>query len=212
MTSTTAGAGAGAGTPAGIDPVIHALGALGTPVDCAGVRNVPLEGPHVLWLVAGGALDLFAVDAAERGQWHFLGRLEAGTLLLGPVDGPRHTLLSRPSQDCVLRRIALRELYAPPPAYGYEGAYADPYGAAATGNISTPPVPTPLEHAFALGAARGLGALFQTPLDTRPSTDGAVSDDDVLWMPVSPAASSTGPRTARKRRATCWSTARCGSG
>ncbi|MFD7517305.1 NHLP bacteriocin export ABC transporter permease/ATPase subunit [Streptomyces niveus] len=197
MTSTTAGAGAGADTPAGLDPVIHALGALGTPVDCAGVRNVPLEGPHVLWLVAGGALDLFAVDAAERGQWHFLGRLEAGTLLLGPVDGPRHTLLSRPSQDCVLRRIALRELYAPaPPAYGYEGAYADPYGtdpygtdpygAAATGNISTPPVPTPLEHAFALGAARGLGALFQTPLDTRPSTDGAVSDDDVLWMPVSP--------------------------
>lgn len=196
MEATTAGAGAGQGAgqgadTAGVDPVIHALGSLGTPVDCAGVRNVPLEGPHVLWLVVGGALDLFAVDAAERGQWHFLGRLEAGTLLLGPVDGPRHTLLSRPSQDCALRRIALRELYAapPPPAYAYEGAYVDPYAdpyGTAQGGMPAPPVPTPLEHAFALGAARGLGALFQTPLDTRPSTDGAVSDDDVLWMPVSP--------------------------
>lgn len=173
-------------TAAGTDPVTHALGTLGTPVDCAGVRNVPLEGPHVLWLVVGGTLDLFAVDAAQRGQWHFLGRLEAGTLLLGPVEGPRHTLLSRPSQDCALRRIALRELYAPPPpAYGDGYGYADPYGTA-QGAAPAPPVPTPLERAFALGAARGLGALFQTPLDTRPSTDGAVSDDDVLWMPVSP--------------------------
>ncbi|WTK92880.1 NHLP bacteriocin export ABC transporter permease/ATPase subunit [Streptomyces sp. NBC_01508] len=174
--STTAGAGAADGTT-GVDPVVHALGALGSPVDCAGPRNVPLEGPQVLWLVVGGTLDLFAVDTAQRGQWHFLGRLEAGTLLLGPVDGPRHTLLSRPSQDCALRRIALRELYVPPPCDVYVDPCADPYAA---------PVPTPLEHAFALGAARGLGALFQTPLDTRPSTDGAVSDDDVLWMPVSP--------------------------
>ncbi|MFD3521028.1 NHLP bacteriocin export ABC transporter permease/ATPase subunit [Streptomyces sp. NPDC058653] len=191
MASTTPGAGAGttAGGPAGGgDPVIHALGALGTPVDCAGVRNVPLEGPHVLWLVVGGALDLFAVDAVGQGHWHFLGRLEAGTLLLGPVEGPRHTLLSRPSQDCALRRIALRELYAPPPAPAYD-AYDDPYadtGGDTYGGALTPPVPTPLEHAFALGAARGLGALFQTPLDARPPTDGAVSDDDVLWMPVSP--------------------------
>ncbi|MFI6079834.1 NHLP bacteriocin export ABC transporter permease/ATPase subunit [Streptomyces sp. NPDC051217] len=191
MTSTTAGAGTGA--TAGVDPVIHALGALGTPVDCAGVRNVPLEGPHVLWLVVGGTLDLFAVDAVGQGHWHFLGRLEAGTLLLGPVEGPRHTLLSRPSQDCALRRIALRELYAPPPESGdpYAQPYGpDPYGPDAYGaahtSSSAPPVPTALEHAFALGAARGLGALFQTPLDARPSTDGAVSDDDVLWMPVSP--------------------------
>ena len=78
----------------------------------------------MLWLVVGGALDLFAVDAAEQGHWHFLGRLEAGTLLLGPVEGPRHTLLGGRSQDCVLRRIPLRELYRPEysgeyPAYGY---------------------------------------------------------------------------------------------
>ncbi|WP_405793170.1 NHLP bacteriocin export ABC transporter permease/ATPase subunit [Streptomyces sp. NBC_01506] len=186
MTSTTAGPEPEPGTR-GVDPVIHALGALGTPVDCAGLRNVPLEGPQVLWLVVAGTLDLFAVDAEQRGQWHFLGRLEVGTLLLGPVDGPRHTLLSRPSQDCALRRIALRELYAPGPAYddAYAEPYTDPYSDPHTDPYA-PPVPTPLEHAFALGAARGLGALFQTPLDTRPPTEGAVSDDDVLWMPVSP--------------------------
>ncbi|MFK0290212.1 NHLP bacteriocin export ABC transporter permease/ATPase subunit [Streptomyces sp. NPDC090442] len=161
----------------GADAVRHALGALGTPVDCTGLRNVPLEGPHVLWLVTGGTLDLFAVDAAQEGHWHFLGRLEAGTLLLGPVQGPQHTLVGRPSGDCGLRRIALRELPRPdhggdPHAYGYD----TPYGT---------PVATPVEHAFALGTARGLGVLFEAPLDGRPS-DEAVADDDVPWMPVPP--------------------------
>ena len=65
------------------DLVLATLGGLGEPVDCTSVRSLPLEGPHVLWLVAGGALDLFAVDAAQQGRWHFLGRLETGTLLLG---------------------------------------------------------------------------------------------------------------------------------
>nr|WP_234430743.1 NHLP bacteriocin export ABC transporter permease/ATPase subunit [Streptomyces sp. NRRL F-4489] len=149
------------------------MGGLGTPAGPAGHRNLPLEGPHVVWLVTGGTLDLFAVDAAQEGHWHFLGRLEAGTLLLGPVQGPQHTLVGRPSPDCGLRRIALREL--PPPAPGYD----DPYGAAAQ--------PGPLEHAFALGTARGLGVLFEAPLDGRPA-DEAVADDDVLWMPVPPGA------------------------
>ncbi|WP_218780106.1 hypothetical protein, partial [Cellulomonas iranensis] len=108
------------------DAVTHALGGLGTLVDCTGFRSLPLEGPHVLWLVVGGALDLFAVDAAQEGHWHFLGRVETGTLLLGPVDGPLHTLLGRPSQDCRLRRIPLRELRLL--EYGEQGAYASgPY-------------------------------------------------------------------------------------
>ncbi|MFI9586208.1 NHLP bacteriocin export ABC transporter permease/ATPase subunit [Streptomyces sp. NPDC052236] len=150
------------------DPVIHALGGMGVPVHCAGLRSLALEGPQVLWLVAAGALDLFAVDAAQQGHWHFLGRLEAGALLLGPVEGPLHTLLGRPSQDCVLRRIPLRELYRG--EYEYEYKYDTP--------------PTPLEYAFALGTARGLGVLFEAPLDGRPHE--AVADDDMLWMPVSP--------------------------
>ncbi|QRX90752.1 NHLP bacteriocin export ABC transporter permease/ATPase subunit [Streptomyces noursei] len=171
-----------AADPHGVDAVTHALGGLGTPVDCAGLRDVPLEGPHVLWLVTGGTLDLFAVDAGQEGHWHFLGRLEAGTLLLGPVQGPQHTLVGRPSQHCGLRRIALRELpradHGDQGAYGHEGTFGpdDTYGGQPA---------TPLEHAFALGTARGLGVLFEAPLDGRPS-DEAVADDDVLWMPVPP--------------------------
>ncbi|MGW3013124.1 NHLP bacteriocin export ABC transporter permease/ATPase subunit [Streptomyces sp. NPDC001219] len=176
--------------PGDTDAVTYALGGLGTPVDCTGLRSVPLEGPHVLWLVTGGSLDLFAVDAAQEGHWHFLGRLEAGTLLLGPVDGPQHTLLGRPSQDCLLRRIPLRELpryeYG---EYGDTGSYPqygtqDGYGhdAAYGGHTEAP---SALEHAFALGTARSLGVLFEAPLDGRPG-DEAVADDDILWMPVPP--------------------------
>ncbi|MFF8828340.1 NHLP bacteriocin export ABC transporter permease/ATPase subunit [Streptomyces sp. NPDC015131] len=156
------------------DPVLHALGALGTPVGGAGLRTVPLEGPHVLWLVVTGGLDLFAVDAARQGHWHFLGRLETGSLLLGPVEGPRHTLVGRPTQDCVLRRIALREWHA-----GYE-AY-DAYAGAAPYDGS------PLEHAVALGTARSLGVLFEAPLgEGRGPAEDAVTDEDMLWMPVPP--------------------------
>ncbi|MEU6331030.1 NHLP bacteriocin export ABC transporter permease/ATPase subunit [Streptomyces sp. NPDC047049] len=176
--------------PGDTDAVTQALGGLGTPVDCTGLRSVPLEGPHVLWLVTGGSLDLFAVDAVEEGHWHFLGRLEAGTLLLGPVAGPHHTLLGRPSQDCLLRRIELRELprydygeygdtgsipqYGTQDGYGYDTAH-DGQGEALSA----------LEHAFALGTARSLGVLFEAPLDGRPA-DEAVADDDILWMPVPP--------------------------
>ncbi|MFH8621852.1 NHLP bacteriocin export ABC transporter permease/ATPase subunit [Streptomyces vietnamensis] len=114
------------------DPVVAALGSLGTAVDCAGLGSLALEGPHVLWLVVDGAVDLFAVDAARLGPWHFLGRLEAGTLLLGPVDGPAHTLIGRPAQGCLLRRIELRELHEPPyPAgqwYGEQGYGEQGYG------------------------------------------------------------------------------------
>lgn len=173
--------------PGDTDAVPHALGSLGTPVDCTGLRSVPLEGPHVLWLVTGGSLDLFAVDAAQEGHWHFLGRLEAGTLLLGPVAGPQHTLLGRPSQDCLLRRIPLREL--PRPEYGDTGAYPQ-YGTQGGYDYDAAydvqgEAPSPLEHAFALGTARSLGVLFEAPLDGRPGDD-AVADDDILWMPVPP--------------------------
>ncbi|WP_442806778.1 NHLP bacteriocin export ABC transporter permease/ATPase subunit [Streptomyces sp. NBC_01750] len=175
--------------PGWTDAVTYALGGLGTPVDCSGLRSVPLEGPQVLWLVVGGSLDLFAVDTAQQGHWHFLGRLEAGTLLLGPVEGPQHTLLGRPSQDCLLRRIALRELYRPEygeyggyGGYGEHGGY-DPYAAQYDTQHQAP---TPLEHAFALGIGRSLGVLFEAPLEDRPAIDEAVADDDILWMPVLP--------------------------
>ncbi|MER7620860.1 NHLP bacteriocin export ABC transporter permease/ATPase subunit [Streptomyces sp. NPDC126503] len=190
------------------DPVVAALGGLGTPLDGAGLNSVPLEGPHVLWLVAEGAMDLFAVDAALAGPWHFLGRLTAGTLLLGPVRGPGHTLIGRPLQGCLLRRVELGELpapAAPDPYGGYDGqgahgtygtdpryggydgqaAYGGGYGTGGTG-------PGPLEQAFALGVGRGLRVLYQAPLGGRAGLDPGAADDDILWMPVAPGAVAYG--------------------
>ncbi|MEU3505367.1 NHLP bacteriocin export ABC transporter permease/ATPase subunit, partial [Streptomyces hundungensis] len=162
----------------GRDAVVGALGGLGQPVDRTGSGGFSLEGPQVLWLVVGGALDLFAVDAAEQGHWHFLGRLEPGTLLLGPVEGPRHTLVGRPLRECVLRRIPLRELYREP-YDGYAATHPSRYDAGdATLSL--------LEHAFSLGIGRGQRVLFEAPLDGRTALDESVADDDILWLPVSP--------------------------
>ncbi|MGW0998557.1 NHLP bacteriocin export ABC transporter permease/ATPase subunit [Streptomyces sp. NPDC002520] len=159
------------------DLVLGALGALGTRVDCAGFNRLDLEGPQVLWLVAAGALDLFAVDAAQQGHWHHLGRLEAGALLLGPVAGPQHTLVARPVRDCVVHRISLRELYqaADTQTWSYD-EYGNPQ--------YVPPTTSPLEYALALGVGRGLSVLFQAPMAEDRTT--APTDDDVFWMQVPP--------------------------
>ncbi|MGW7001534.1 NHLP bacteriocin export ABC transporter permease/ATPase subunit [Streptomyces sp. NPDC054933] len=168
---------------------LHAIGGLGELVDCTSSRSLPLEGPHVLWLVVDGAMDLFAVDAQQQGRWHFLGRLQAGTLVLGPVEGPQHTLLGRPLTGCVLRRIQLRELFRP--EYGDTWSYHGPHAGL-----------SPLEDAFARGIGRGLRVLFETPLsgqpagengqfatpqtEWRPTDDYASGDDGILWMSVDP--------------------------
>ncbi|MER6093278.1 NHLP bacteriocin export ABC transporter permease/ATPase subunit [Streptomyces bluensis] len=159
------------------DLVLGALGAMGTPIDCTGHSRLDLEGPQVLWLVASGALDLFAVDAAQQGHWHHLGRLEAGSLLLGPVAGPQHTLVARPLRDCVVRRIGLRELYqqADTASWSYD-EYGNPQ--------YVPPTTSPLEYALALGVGRGLSILFQAPMATENAA--ALTDDDVFWMQVPP--------------------------
>lgn len=159
------------------DLVLGALGPLGTRIDCAGFNRLDLEGPQVLWLVASGAVDLFAVDAGEQGHWHHLGRLEAGSVLLGPVAGPRHTLVARPLRDCVVHRIALRELYQPASTqtWSYD-AYGNPQ--------YVPPTTSPLEYALALGVGRGLTVLFQAPMAGERL--GAPTDDDVFWMQVPP--------------------------
>ncbi|MGW3462582.1 NHLP bacteriocin export ABC transporter permease/ATPase subunit, partial [Streptomyces olivaceoviridis] len=159
------------------DLVLGALGSLGTRFDCAGLSRLDLEGPQVLWLVAAGALDLYAVDAAHQGHWHHLGRLEAGTLLLGPVAGPQHTLVARPVRDCVVHRVNLRELYQP--AQTQTWSY-DEYG----NPQYVPPTSSPLEYALALGVGRGLSVLFQAPLAEERAT--APADDDVFWMQVPP--------------------------
>ncbi|WP_200301453.1 NHLP bacteriocin export ABC transporter permease/ATPase subunit [Streptomyces adelaidensis] len=159
------------------DLVLGALGGMGMPVDCAGRTRLDLEGPQVLWLVASGALDLFAVDAVQQGHWHHLGRLEAGALLLGPVTGPQHTLVARPLRDCVVRRIGLRELY--------QQADTETWSYDEWGNPQlVPPRTSPLEYALALGVGRGLSILFQAPMATEQAA--ALTDDDVFWMQVPP--------------------------
>ncbi|TQE28011.1 NHLP bacteriocin export ABC transporter permease/ATPase subunit [Streptomyces ipomoeae] len=150
---------------------------MGTPLDCTGRTRLDLEGPQVLWLVASGALDLFAVDAVQQGHWHHLGRLEAGSLLLGPVTGPQHTLVARPLRDCVVRRIGLRELYQP---VNTETWSYDEWG----NPQLVPPQTSPLEYALALGVGRGLSILFQAPMATEQAA--ALTDDDVFWMQVPP--------------------------
>ncbi len=160
------------------DLVLSALGGLGTPLDCAADRTrLDLDGPQVLWLVVAGALDLYAVDAAAQGHWHHLGRPAPGTLLLGPVAGPRHTLVARPVGDCVVRRIPLRELYqqAETATWSYD-AYGNPQ--------YVPPATSPLEYALALGVGRGLSVLFQAPM--AGETAATPADDDVFWMQVPP--------------------------
>ncbi|MBU6531283.1 NHLP bacteriocin export ABC transporter permease/ATPase subunit [Streptomyces mayonensis] len=161
----------------GGDLVLGALGGLGTRVDCAGFNRLDLEGPQVLWLVESGAVDLFAVDAGEQGHWHHLGRLEAGSVLLGPVAGPQHTLVARPLRDCVVRRIGLRELYQP--------AHTQTWSYDAYGNPQyVPPTTSPLEYALALGVGRGLTVLFQAPMAADRAA--APTDEDVFWMQVPP--------------------------
>ncbi|MFI8209745.1 NHLP bacteriocin export ABC transporter permease/ATPase subunit [Streptomyces werraensis] len=161
----------------GGDVVLGALGALGTPIDCSGSGRLDLEGPQVLWLIASGAVDLFAVDAEQQGHWHHLGRLEAGSLVLGPVAGPAHTLVARPLRDCVVHRIALRELYQE--AHTQTWSY-DEYG----NPQYVPPTTSPLEYALALGVGRSLAVLFQAPMATERAA--APTDDDVFWMQVPP--------------------------
>ncbi|MFD4601459.1 NHLP bacteriocin export ABC transporter permease/ATPase subunit [Streptomyces sp. NPDC058464] len=160
------------------DLVLGAFGSLGARIDCAGFNRLDLEGPQTLWLVASGALDLFAVDAEQQGHWHHLGRLEAGSLLLGPVAGPQHTLVARPLRDCVVHRIGLRELHQPSPTqtWSYD-AYGNPQ--------YVPPATSPLEYALALGVGRGLSILFQAPM-TASERAAAPTDDDVFWMQVPP--------------------------
>ena len=176
------------------DVVLDAMGGLGRPVAPTGRRSLSLEGPHVLWLVVSGAMDLFAVDAAQQGRWHFLGRLGTGTLLLGPADGPQHTLVGRPLEGCVLHRIALRELFGTGTGYGGQGAYGDGsayvegygdgsgygegYGDGSAyddgwAENSQAWGGGPLENAFARGIGRGLSVLFDAPMGGRAVPGGA---------------------------------------
>ncbi|MGW2701590.1 NHLP bacteriocin export ABC transporter permease/ATPase subunit [Streptomyces sp. NPDC001340] len=69
------------------------------PVDQQADRYLVLDDPSRMLLVLTGAVDLFAVRLCDRepgGRWHFLCRVEAGTLLPGAPAGPLHGIVARP--------------------------------------------------------------------------------------------------------------------
>src|SRR5262249_5997470 len=82
----------------------------GEPIGFRNVRRLALKGARVLWVVTAGTLDLYAAAPAESGGWHFLGRVEPGTILLGSVPGPHHGLFGRPHAGCALRRTTTADV------------------------------------------------------------------------------------------------------
>ena len=108
-------------------PITPLLDRYGEPIHNGSSGRLALSGAHVLWLVTGDSMDLFAVAAEESGGWHFLGRLEPGTIVSGAMPGLRHSLSGRPHTGCALRRISIaeivraqREEWAPPgPTRGF---------------------------------------------------------------------------------------------
>ncbi|MBO0512701.1 NHLP bacteriocin export ABC transporter permease/ATPase subunit [Streptomyces beijiangensis] len=141
----------------------------------------------MLWLVVAGSIDLFAVDPIAQSHWHFLGRLEPGALLMGPVQGTQHTLIGRPLEGCLLRRIPLRELPYTPTVHGYDQHGYDQHGHSRYGYDQQ--ALSLVEYAFSLGVGRSQQVLFEAPLDGRTVPDGQSAhsgDEDVVWLTVSP--------------------------
>jgi ATP-binding cassette subfamily C protein len=115
------------------------------PVDSTAAPHLLLESPATLWLVMSGTLELFAVSE-EDGDWQFLGRLGAGTVLLGSVPGPAHGLYGRPGDGCRIGRLKTAELAR---IQQEEWAADRPSGGCA-----------PEEEAFARGIEHGLDVLL----------------------------------------------------
>jgi NHLM bacteriocin system ABC transporter ATP-binding protein len=133
--------------------VADLLCAYGKVVELGAARRLILGGRHTLWLVTGGALDIFAVDAVERGPWHFVGHLEPGSIVMGSSREARHLLAGRPDDGCVLRRIPLAELAASDVGY------------------LLPRQPTPQQEVTAEAIDAGLTVLHDAVRNKRPARD-----------------------------------------
>ncbi|MFI6446421.1 NHLP bacteriocin export ABC transporter permease/ATPase subunit [Kitasatospora sp. NPDC050543] len=82
-------------------------------VDLRADRYLVLDDPGRMLLVQGGAVDLFAVrltDGEPTGRWHFLCRIEAGTLLPGAPAGPVHGIVARPVLGAEVALLATSRL------------------------------------------------------------------------------------------------------
>src|SRR4051794_26831658 len=98
------------GAAAGQPDLSHYVDWYGEMVEYGTAQQVMLGGRHTLWSVTGNGVDLFAIDTVNRGPWHFIGRLEPGTVVLGSSREARHILAARPDEGSVLHRIYLPDL------------------------------------------------------------------------------------------------------
>ena len=86
-----------------------------TPVDLHDDRLIVLDNLGKVLLVEHGAVDGFAVhleDLRPAGRWTFLCRVNAGTLLHGSPQGPRHALVCRPVPRSYVSTLPLSRLAA----------------------------------------------------------------------------------------------------
>ncbi|MET9634289.1 ATP-binding cassette domain-containing protein, partial [Lentzea sp. NPDC006480] len=139
--------------------VVSLLRELGTEVDDE--RRIPLDGQGTLWLVAEGAVDIFAVDTDAGGRWHFIGTAEKGTLLCGPTPGPKHSLIARPHTDARLMKLLIRDV-----------ASAQKQRWQRDGLLS------PQEHALARAIDAGLHLLMAFTRDGLPPREFVVLESD----------------------------------
>ena len=160
------------------DLVLGALGSMGTPVDCCRPQPLDLEGPQVLWLVAAGAVDLFAVDAETA----------------GPLAPPRAAW--RRARCCSARS---RDRSTP----WWPGRCGTAWcTASACASCTSPPTPRPgpTTSTATPSTCRRRRARWSTPSPSAsaaacPSSSrrrwpteraAAPTDDDVFWMQVPP--------------------------
>ncbi|MFJ1757402.1 NHLP bacteriocin export ABC transporter permease/ATPase subunit [Kitasatospora sp. NPDC088134] len=94
----------GAGRPSAAAAPWRPPAGIGTEADF-GPGHVPLAGQDTLWMVTDGAVDLFTVEGAEGGPWHFVGRFTRGAVLPGaPADRAAVPVL-RPVRGARVRRL-----------------------------------------------------------------------------------------------------------
>ncbi|MFH8385397.1 NHLP bacteriocin export ABC transporter permease/ATPase subunit [Kitasatospora sp. NPDC018058] len=135
------------------------------PVEPLADRYLVLDDPGRMLLVRSGAVDLFAVQLASgapQGRWHFLCRIEAGTLVPGAAAGPRG-IVARPVLGAELSFLATSWV---------EGLSARGRECGTTAGAAVRALPEGEQQLaadqFLAGLGRGLTALAGAMRDTLP--------------------------------------------
>ena len=167
------------------------------PVDLHDDRLIVLDDLSKVLLVEHGAVDVFAVhleDHRPAGRWTFLCRVNAGTVLHGSPQGPRHALVCRPVPRSYVSTLPLSRLAAL-----FSQADGGRPASESVRALSAVQYALAVQQLVA-GLDRGIVALAQAlretlpprdfvPLAPRGTTpvvpgDTVRSIDDVLWVTV----------------------------